>query len=171
MSAGATLAATGLGLVALGWLTSSDPKRRRAFGRPPAARPAPKPLVWGTVLVCGVLAAWLSGPAGFVIWLGATSAIGWAMIALPPDRGPERVPPAVRRAGRWLARAARRARALLARVGIRGRDLSGEAPLEERITALEAELAELRAELARRRAEPEAVLLDLAGHRRQATEH
>lgn len=183
MSVGATLAATGLGLAMLGWLTTTDPKRRRAFARPPANWPAPK-AAWVVVALTGALATYWSGPAGFVLWLGGTTAVGWALIALPPDRGLEAALPWIERhIGRAVDAARPRIAAVRQRLG-RGsswrqwlaharpgaaRPLSDRA-LAARIAALEAELAALRAELDQRREESDAVLLDLAGRRRQALE-
>ncbi len=180
MSVGATLAAAGIGLAALGWLTVTDPKRRRAFGRAPAARPAPK-ATWLLVLLSCVLASFWSGPPGFVLWLGATSAVGWAMIALPPNRGLEAVPSWVdHHFGRAIESTRRGIATLRERLGPWRQWLPRRRPdpersaiarsLEARVAALETELATLRAELGQRRDEPDAVLLDLAGHRRQAIE-
>lgn len=83
MTAGLTLAAVTASLVGLAYLTVTDPKRRRVFGLPPRSRrlaPAAGALVFlpGAALLAAGLAA------AFVIWLGATTVLGWRVAARAP---------------------------------------------------------------------------------------
>ena len=84
MSVAAALAATGLSLAGLGWLSATDPKRRRAFGLAAPTTERPARAVWALVPLPGMLVPFWSGAAGFVIWLGATSVLGWVLVAVPP---------------------------------------------------------------------------------------
>ena len=84
VSVAAALAATGLSLAGLGWLSATDPKRRRAFGLPALTTERPARAVWALVPLPGMLVPFWSGAAGFVIWLGATSVLGWVLVAVPP---------------------------------------------------------------------------------------
>lgn len=155
MSVLATLVGTEVSLGALGWLSATDPKRRRTFGYKPAARPAPR-WVWALALVPGLLVPVWGGAAGFVLWLGAVSAVGWALVAVSPQRlsaAEGRV------AAGWEA--VRDRLAPLVRGGVAGgqalvarlrppaaaRPAHG-AGVEARLAVLEAEVAALRAELA-----------------------
>lgn len=157
MSAGATVVATGVSLGALGWLSATDPKRRRTFGIEAGSQPAPR-WAWALVLVPGVLVPFWSGAAGFVLWLGAVSVVGWALVAVPPGRMPALDRCLVR--GAELAEAARRRLGGLAQrlrlPGVpdgwavasarRGTGVA-DAQVEARLAALEAEVAALRAAL------------------------
>lgn len=158
MSAVATVVATGVSLGALGWLSATDPKRRRTFGIKAGPQPAPR-WAWALVLVPGVLVPFWSGAAGFVLWLGAVSVVGWALVAVPPGRMPA--------LDRWLVRGAHLAEAAGRRLGglaqrlrlpgvpegwavasaRRGTGVADDARLEARLAALEAEVAALRAAL------------------------
>jgi len=124
----ATLAAIAVSLAGVGYLAGTDPKRRRAFRLPPAARSSPR-LGWALVLAPGVLLPFAAGGAGFTVWIGAVSVVGWAIAALPPER---------------TARVGRRCAGLVDRLaGFRLRP-----PAHDRLAALEARIRALEAQLA-----------------------
>ncbi len=86
MSILAAVAAVAASSAALAYLTVGNAKRRRVFGLPPLERKA-----WQTRLaIAGVLAPAVAllydGGAGFVIWCGAVSVIGWGLAAMPPAK-------------------------------------------------------------------------------------
>ncbi|GAB3273163.1 hypothetical protein GCM10027297_06230 [Parahaliea aestuarii] len=71
---------SGLGLA---WLAAVNPKRRRVYGlsRPAPVVPWQKWAMAVLVLLPGVLLVVFGQVAGFVLWLGAVTVIGW-MVAL-----------------------------------------------------------------------------------------
>lgn len=167
MSALATLGGIGVSLAALGWMAAVDPKRRRVFHLP--ARPvASRRTGWIIALAPGLVVPFLSGAAGLVLWLGAVSVAGWALISIPPGQG-ARIPPALDRGwARLRARIgalSRRARGFGSGIASRwgsawrpgseqGADtraglVARVARLEGRIVDLEAEVARLKGEAAR----------------------
>lgn len=92
MTAILTTAAVAVTLMALAYVTATDPKRRRAFKLPPRRR---RFLVaaWLFASAPGValLAAGYSAP--FVLWLGATSIGGWLIAARTPGSAPHDLSP------------------------------------------------------------------------------
>lgn len=154
-----TLLAIAVSVAALLRLSFTDPKRRRAFGQAPYPGPRRPRLAWIVALLPGGLVIPLAGGPGFVLWLGALTVVGWALIAIPPSWG-EAFAAGLERwfggiAGR-AARLGRRAREGLARLGarlpaapvLRGADaVAGRvAELERKVALLETELARLRGE-------------------------
>ncbi len=153
-------------LSAIGQLALDDPKRRRVFHLPPRD-PGRRPVAgWGLVIAPGVLLAIFANPAVFVIWCAIVTAVGWAVVALPPSFW-QRLANTIasRRPGPVLDRL-RRLKALRDRVALaagrlgKGTVLPASAPGlrtaagdGERIARLEARLASLEAELAGLRAE------------------
>ena len=135
-----TLAAVAVSLAGVGYLTGTDPKRRRAFRLPPAASASPR-LGWALVLLPGVLLPFAAGGGGFTVWIGAVSVAGWAIAALPP----ERTAGLGRRCAAFVDRIAAFRPALPLRVAPAPASDSRVAALEARIEALEAELAQRRA--------------------------
>ena len=85
MSVLATLMAIAVSLAGFAHLAGTDPKRRRAFRLPD---PAPRrPAVgWAAVLLPGFLVPVWAGAAGFFVWLGASSVLGWTIAAASPHR-------------------------------------------------------------------------------------
>lgn len=172
MSALATLGGIGLSLAALGRMAVMDPKRRRAF-QLPAGPVTSRRTGWAIALAPGLVVPFLSGAAGLVLWLGAVSVAGWALISIPPGRG-WRVPGTLARGwSRLRGRASalsRRARSVGAAIApgrlgpgwgsgwsagwgtgaeTRAGLVARVARLEGRIVALEAEVARLNDEAAR----------------------
>lgn len=128
----ATITAVAVSLAGVGYLAGTDPKRRRAFRLPPAARSNPR-LGWALVLLPGVLLPFAAGGAGFTVWIGAVSVVGWAIAALPPER---------------TALIGRRCAELVDRLaGFRLR-LPERLPADDRVAALEARIRALEAQLA-----------------------
>ena len=83
MTAALTLAAVAATLLGLAYFTATDPKRRRAFKLPPRRRRVVLPACI-LVLAPGVLLLVFGRGAGFVIWLGAATVLGWLMAARAP---------------------------------------------------------------------------------------
>ena len=85
MSGLATLMAIAVSLAGFAHLAGTDPKPRRAFRLPD---PAPRrPAVgWAAVLLPGFLVPVWAGAAGFFVWLGASSVLGWTIAAASPHR-------------------------------------------------------------------------------------
>lgn len=150
MSVLAVLAATVASLGALGCLAASDPKRRRAFRRSPPTRRAPR-LGWAAVLAPGVLAVVAGGAGGFVIWFGAVSVAGWALVAISPDRFAA-LEMRLSEGRRRLARATGSAKARIMPLARSAAGAAGWRPGGGRMAALEARIAVLEAEVARLRA-------------------
>ncbi|MEL6100876.1 MAG: hypothetical protein AAFR68_06120 [Pseudomonadota bacterium] len=73
-------------LCCLACLSRYDPKRRRALGYPPAPVAGDARLVWGLAVVPGVLLCFAGMWASFVMWLGASTTLGWAWVAVPDHR-------------------------------------------------------------------------------------
>lgn len=130
MTVAATLLAVAATLAALGWLTATDPKRRRAFRLPEPGRPRRVRAALAAVFLPGLLLLGFGNGAGFAIWLGVVSVAGWGLAAMTPS--------AAARLGDRARRAAAGARAV---AGLPGR----VALLERRVAALEAELAKFGA--------------------------
>lgn len=150
MSALVTLIGTGVSLGTLGWLTETDPKRRRTFGLKPAPRTAPR-WAWALVLTPGVIVPFWSGAAGFVLWLGAVSVTGWALVSVSPQRMTlvaGRIAGVFTRMAARLRRGRAAGRALTARIGLHMASRGAAPDIETRLAALEAEVAKLRAALA-----------------------
>lgn len=145
MSGLAAVPALAVTLVALGWLTVTDPKRRRAFRRPTFTGRRRVAVAWMVVLLPGVLLLATGEAAGFLIWMGAASVAGWAMAAIPPARAA--------RIRRSLDRPLRRARsAIAALAGLLERLRPVPAYAVDRIDALERRVAMLEAALGGRAA-------------------
>lgn len=176
MSTLATTAAITLSLAGLGWLNATDPKRRRAFGMKPLPGARPIRAIWTAVLLPGILMPVWSGGAGFVLWLGATSVLAWALIALPPGKlpVPRLAAPRLSLSAAALTRGWSRLRATVAATPPFRRAAPAEtATLATRVARLEAELADLRDALRADRfsseaAElPEETVVELATGRRR----
>lgn len=93
-SAALPLFACAWSLLALAGRALIDPKRLRASGaarsdRRLTLRPIVKRLLWTLVLAPGLLLIALGAWPALLIWLGATTAIGWGLahtLAPPPRR-------------------------------------------------------------------------------------
>ena len=83
MTALLTLSAVAVSLSGLVYLAASDPKRRRAFKLPPRERRLALP-TWILVLVPGAALLAANQSAAFVMWLGATTVVGWLVAARAP---------------------------------------------------------------------------------------
>ncbi len=85
MSVLATIVAIVVSLAGFAHLAGTDPKRRRAFRLPDPAprRPAAG---WAAVLLPGFLVPVWAGAAGFFVWFGASSVLGWTIAAASPQR-------------------------------------------------------------------------------------
>lgn len=76
----------GLSLGGLGYLSATDPKRRRIFGQ---SKVEHRPLLWPARLATflpGVVFVVVGHWSGLTIWAGAVTTLGWAMVAVPPNR-------------------------------------------------------------------------------------
>ena len=82
----ATLAAVTVTLLALAYLTATDPKRRRAFKLPPTRRRFAWPVAV-LVFAPGVALLAAGQAAAFAIWLGAVTVLGWLIAARAPAPG------------------------------------------------------------------------------------
>ena len=68
------------------YLAHTDPKRRRVFGRPPHEE---RRHVWSSLFILSVPGIWLlmsGNGAGFTIWLGGLTVVGWGVAATNPAR-------------------------------------------------------------------------------------
>ena len=71
---------------ALAYFAHTDPKRRRVSGQPGYQKPR---RVWSSLLVLSAPGIWLlisENGAGFTIWLGALTVIGWGVATTNPAR-------------------------------------------------------------------------------------
>ena len=137
MSILAIVTAVAASTAALAYLAAGDAKRRRVFGLSPLERKA-----WQTWLaIAGVLAPAVlllyggGGGAGFAVWCGAVSVVGWALAATSPAQATamgRRVTGGMAAAGRILRAVIRTAR---------GTEDARLTRLERRVDALEAALA------------------------------
>ena len=71
---------------ALAYLAASDPKRRRAFRLTPWTRPRHSATAWCLALAPGLVLLLFDTAAGFVLWFGAVTVIGWSISAMNPAR-------------------------------------------------------------------------------------
>ena len=83
MTAILTLAALAATLTGLVHLAASDPKRQRAFKLQPPRRRFALPACL-LVFAPGVALLAFGQAAAFVIWLGATTVLGWLVAARAP---------------------------------------------------------------------------------------
>lgn len=180
MNGVATFVAIIVTLAAIARLAAADPKRRRAFRLPPVEAPSSRLGGWGLVVAPGALLALFGNAADFVVWCGAATTAGWALVAMPPPLQERLAQAAAARfpawAAPWLARLEplrRRCGEILVRLdrgGIRPSVGTGSPPsavvagggerlaaLEARLALLEVELAEARAAAARRGGETPSV--------------
>lgn len=170
MSALATLGVVGVSLAALGYLTATDPKRRRVFRLKPARRRHGR-LGWAVVLLPGLLLPAVAGAGGFFVWLGATSVVGWGLAAISPTRAAAtaaRLREAAGALGRSVAPladgAVARAQSAMAALRAAPRP-SALQDLERRVAELEAEIALLRRGEPAERPDDDHVVVDLARRR------
>lgn len=157
MAVVSVIAAVLVGVAAIVRLAWTDPKRRRVFGLDAYEGPR---RVWLLLLVLvapGALLLAAGDAAGFTIWIGALTVLGWAVAALSPDRSAA-VAAGIRRRAGGAGGAVVAVRSALAR-GVRtvreAWHTLRHAPT--RLAALERRVAELEAEAAgrTRRGEPE----------------
>jgi hypothetical protein len=153
-----TLSAIAVSLAALLWLSFTDPKRRRAFARPPYTGPRRVGFAWSAALLPGLFLPALAGGPGLVLWLGALTVIGWGLIAIPPGEGGA-LARAIDRLAAWLGHQidafGRGLAALRASRPLRARGAaSAPLTLAARVAALEAQVRGLEADLARLRHHP-----------------
>ncbi|WP_116367028.1 hypothetical protein [Parahaliea mediterranea] len=80
------VAACLLSSLGFAWLAAVNPKRRRVYGlaRPAAPAPWQKLAMALLVLAPGVLLLLCGQVAGFVLWLGAITVIGWVVALRRP---------------------------------------------------------------------------------------
>lgn len=81
-----TLLAILWSIAGLLWLSAHDAKRALVFRRTPRVARIDPRLIWGAVLVPGLVFAVMGSGAAFVMWLGGTMAFGWMLIAVPEER-------------------------------------------------------------------------------------
>jgi hypothetical protein len=137
------------------YLAHTDPKRRRVFGRPSYERPR---RVWSSLFILSVPGIWLLmsvNGAGFTIWLGGLTVVGWGVAATNPARAEAwraTAQACLNKTGRitvlgWssFVSAARSARAVILFL----RDGT------ERIAALEARINQLESEVQRIKSAPQ----------------
>ena len=92
----AYIAAIAVTLVALAYLASTDPKRRRVANLPTYEGKRRAVFALLSALLPGIALIVMGDGAGLVVWLGATTILGWGVAALPPERS--------LRTDRWLYR-------------------------------------------------------------------
>ncbi|MEM9439395.1 MAG: hypothetical protein AAGA73_03025 [Pseudomonadota bacterium] len=84
MSFALVFALIAISLVGLGYLATTDPKRRRSHGLASLER---QPLVWPSRVATfgpGILLIIVGHWSGLAIWAGAVTVLGWIIAALPP---------------------------------------------------------------------------------------
>ena len=81
-----TALAIAASLAALGYLSATDPKRRRVFRLPPPGGSSHAPIAWAAAVLPGLLLLGPSGGAGFTIWFGAAAFGGFIVALVPPGR-------------------------------------------------------------------------------------
>lgn len=129
---------------ALAYLAHTDPKRRRVFGRPQYEK---RRRIWLSLFILSAPGVWfmMSGNgAGFTVWLGGVSVVGWGVAAMNPHRAAA----VATLAGRWrcIAVAGGRRSAAAVRAAHDFYHSLGDTParvavLERRVDELEAKLA------------------------------
>ncbi|MEM6480555.1 MAG: hypothetical protein AAF681_01820 [Pseudomonadota bacterium] len=75
-----------LSLAGLGYLAATDPKRRRIFKQSKIER---RPFAWPARIATfapGLYLTIIGHWSGLSIWAGAVTTVGWAMVAIQPDR-------------------------------------------------------------------------------------
>ncbi|MEM9765468.1 MAG: FlxA-like family protein [Pseudomonadota bacterium] len=156
MTAWLSLLSIAMSALALAYLRATDAKRRRLFGLPPVTRrfaPVAKLAIW----LPGVALGLLGNVAALVIWMGATTVVGWGIASLTPQI----VMSAAQSARSMRAALAAHTSSMSNDVGsmVRSmrRGLAAAAATEndgegekKKIALLEAQIAELEAEIARR---------------------
>ncbi len=85
MNLAVVLAGTAASVVALHYLATTDPKRRRVFHLP-VARRRRAGAAWVVAVLPGVVAATVGGAGSFFVWFGAVSILGWVLAATRPGR-------------------------------------------------------------------------------------
>lgn len=158
----ATLAVA-VSLAGIAYLTATDPKRRRTFHRPRVEGRRAR-AGWAAVVLPGLLVPVWGGGAGFVIWLGTVSVVGWVVAAVSPERSAGLRRTLLERAaalrGRLPRFPAERGAQAMARLGA-ALARPGRADLEARIAELEAEVARLGRQLAARDADGSGVVVEM----------
>lgn len=86
MTALLTLTAIAVSALGIGWLLSTNAKRRRAFDLPPRQGRSYTALAWAVVLLPGLLLLADGQAAAFVMWLGGAPVVAWLLAACPPAR-------------------------------------------------------------------------------------
>lgn len=155
MTAWLSLLSIAVSAVALTYLRATDAKRRRLFGLVPVPRRFPiaaKLAVW----LPGIALGLLGDVAALVIWMGATTVVGWGIASLTPQI----VTSAAQAARVVLAVLAAQASLLTDRARSMARSLrrgieavataEHDGDGKNKIALLEARIAELEAEIARR---------------------
>lgn len=97
MTAGITLAAIAVSLLAIAYLSATDPKRRRSFKLQP--HKGRRHVITACLLAFAPgFALLISGQsAAFVMWLGTVSLLGWLLILwAPASRNAPRAGPVIR---------------------------------------------------------------------------
>lgn len=143
MTVFATLLAMTVTVSAIVWLVKTDPKRRRVFGLSPYDGPRHAGAALTLVFLPGLALVMLNNGAALVVWLGATTVVGWGIVAVTPGQAASLNTSTLGalsriRAFAGLSRdgARKTAAALLALRGMKSRI----AELEARVAALEQEL-------------------------------
>ncbi len=77
-------------VTALAHLAHADPKRRRAFGLPLYAKRRRTTITLVILLLPGVGLLALGDSAGFTIWIGGLTLLGWGIAAVRPKRNTAR---------------------------------------------------------------------------------
>ncbi|MEM6578821.1 MAG: hypothetical protein AAF678_10040 [Pseudomonadota bacterium] len=86
MSGWAIFALIVLSLIGLGYLAATDAKRRRIFRQSPIET---RPFAWPARIATfapGIYFCLIGHWSGLTIWAGAVTTLGWAMVAIPPNR-------------------------------------------------------------------------------------
>lgn len=142
------IAALSIGVAALIHLARTDPKRRRVFGLPAHVGPRRTRIALAALIVPGIGLLALGNGAGFTVWLGALTVLGWGVAALDPVRSQALLSRAAGMTGKLggTARAAWHGSAEAVRTLRDGYRFLSKGPA--RIAALEERVAELEAQLA-----------------------
>lgn len=149
------IAAIAVTLTAVVYFAATDPKRRRVSGLPPFTGQRRTVLALFAALVPAAVLIAVGDGAGLVVWLGATTIMGWGVAALPPRQS--------KRIGIWITRALGKvarggpAALRLGRQIVSGTNQILTAPgrlgdLQTRVVVLEKAIADLQAEMVSRTA-------------------
>lgn len=143
MNAFLVVAAVLLSVTLLVNLARTDPKRRRVFGLEPHEGPRRTKTMLAVLILPGVLLLFLGNGAGFTIWLGALTVLGWGVAALDPVRSQAILSGSRHLVTRWSDRMRTGAQTLTRAWRARRENADRIARLEARVQELEDQIRRL----------------------------